>query len=441
MSILRIIGLCVLGFVLLANVVMAQEQSADASVQEADRLTKQAETLAKAGNLKDAEPLFDRALGLYEKAYGGSDGRFLNALGNQSTLRASFGMDRESVLVQIVEVCREVHGPFSREMFAHSRGLAWYYGTKKKYADSERLAREALAIWGKIHQGNIDAAVGHLVDALLAQGKHQEVEKVQLSALKMLEEAYGVDDHEILPTLIRLIDFYAGSSRPEEVTRYSRRVWAIVETLPEAVDMMGFLQLDTKLPDSKIDAVFRFLTSLSDLDRTSATPPSQVKSKARLVPPDPDRIPENAQGDLIRHGRALFSETCRLLGPEVENEKMRYTGNVMACGDCHQENGSKPCGLSLIGTARAYPSHESREDATLSLEDRINGCVQRGLNGIPLPKDGREMKAIVAYLRWLGEDASGDFGERGIATFEIPEKTYTKHEPPAPILVSQPKGI
>src|SRR5690606_4293918 len=35
---------------------------------------------------------------------------------------------------------------------------------------------------------------------------------------------------------------------------------------------------------------------------------------------------------------------------------------------------------------------------------RVNDCIERSLNGTPLPVDSREMKAIVAYLKWIGKD-------------------------------------
>jgi thiosulfate dehydrogenase len=40
----------------------------------------------------------------------------------------------------------------------------------------------------------------------------------------------------------------------------------------------------------------------------------------------------------------------------------------------------------------------------MSLAQRINGCMTRSMNGSPLPTDGREMEAIVAYLQFIGRD-------------------------------------
>ena len=37
----------------------------------------------------------------------------------------------------------------------------------------------------------------------------------------------------------------------------------------------------------------------------------------------------------------------------------------------------------------------------ISLEDRINGCFRRSMNGKPLPVDSADMKAMVAYFDWM----------------------------------------
>jgi thiosulfate dehydrogenase len=36
-----------------------------------------------------------------------------------------------------------------------------------------------------------------------------------------------------------------------------------------------------------------------------------------------------------------------------------------------------------------------------TLEDRINGCMERSMNGRALPLESREMRAFSAYVRWL----------------------------------------
>lgn len=47
----------------------------------------------------------------------------------------------------------------------------------------------------------------------------------------------------------------------------------------------------------------------------------------------------------------------------------------------------------------------------LTIEDRINNCFERPMNGKMLPYDSREMRAMVAYMRWLCEGRKVSFSD------------------------------
>ena len=51
-----------------------------------------------------------------------------------------------------------------------------------------------------------------------------------------------------------------------------------------------------------------------------------------------------------------------------------------------------------MGVSQMYPQYRGREDQVQSLEQRINGCFERSLNGKAIAVDSREMKAMVAYI-------------------------------------------
>jgi len=51
-----------------------------------------------------------------------------------------------------------------------------------------------------------------------------------------------------------------------------------------------------------------------------------------------------------------------------------------------------------------FPTYIPRENEVRTLEDRIEGCLERSMNGRPLPIDSREMKAMLAYLQFLSTD-------------------------------------
>ena len=181
-----------------------------------------------------------------------------------------------------------------------------------------------------------------------------------------------------------------------------------VGNLSEAVDQMGYLQLDKKLKNEEINNILRFLTTLADVERTTPPPIQSKAVSAAWVSPLMTDIPQGKKGALIRYGALLMTDTYAQLGPRVKDKKMRFSGNALNCTNCHLENGTKQFGLPWMGVSQAYPQYRAREDKVQGLEERINGCFERSLNGKAMATDSREMKAIVAYVNWLSKDMPKD---------------------------------
>jgi cytochrome c peroxidase len=181
-----------------------------------------------------------------------------------------------------------------------------------------------------------------------------------------------------------------------------------VGNLSKAVDQMGYLQLNKKLKDVEINNILRFLTTLSDTELTTAPPIKAKASSAAWVPPLMKDISQGEEGDLIRYGALLLTDTYAQLGPGVKDEKMRFSGNTLNCTSCHLDNGTKQFGLPWMGVSQTYPQYRGREDQIQGLEKRINGCLERSLNGKAMAADSREMKAMVAYVNWLSKDMPKD---------------------------------
>jgi thiosulfate dehydrogenase len=116
---------------------------------------------------------------------------------------------------------------------------------------------------------------------------------------------------------------------------------------------------------------------------------------------DADALPAGAWGDTVRYGRDLILHTAGLIGPEVADPAMRYAGNNLACGNCHLAGGTQRYGLPLQGVWNVFPTFIGREGEVRTLEERINGCMERSMNGRALPVGGREMKALLSYIAFL----------------------------------------
>ena len=117
--------------------------------------------------------------------------------------------------------------------------------------------------------------------------------------------------------------------------------------------------------------------------------------------PDIGKLPDDKYGQSVRQGKALMEQTYKHIGPEVKDAAKRYAGNNLACVSCHIDAGGRKFGNPWVGTFVSFPQYRGREDAISTTEERINGCMERSMNGRKLPLDSQEMKAMMSYLQFL----------------------------------------
>lgn len=134
-------------------------------------------------------------------------------------------------------------------------------------------------------------------------------------------------------------------------------------------------------------------------DAASPTAPAN-SGLERPRPPRPvTEVPDHATEE---YGRRLVAQSVELMGPDHPDPARRYSGGRLNCASCHLVTGTEPGTLTLLQTSEHYPRFSGRAGAMTDVEDRINECMQRSMNGRPLPLDSPEMIAIAAYLRSLG---------------------------------------
>ncbi len=105
------------------------------------------------------------------------------------------------------------------------------------------------------------------------------------------------------------------------------------------------------------------------------------------------------KGDLIRYGHDLIINTAKHIGKNATDPQMRFAGNELTCGNCHLNAGLQPFAAPLVSTFGTFPM--LFDDQVLTLKERINGCMQRSMNGKVLPAEGYEMEALIAYIKFL----------------------------------------
>lgn len=105
----------------------------------------------------------------------------------------------------------------------------------------------------------------------------------------------------------------------------------------------------------------------------------------------------------VKKGYYLISETSRYMGPGAAKTEDRYSGNNLACSNCHLQKGAQAGSGSWVGILERFPQFGGRGNKIGTIEDRINGCMERSMNGRMLPPDSDKLVAIVAYMNWLSE--------------------------------------
>jgi thiosulfate dehydrogenase len=129
------------------------------------------------------------------------------------------------------------------------------------------------------------------------------------------------------------------------------------------------------------------------------------------------QIPVDSSGSLIRYGYQLISNTAQFLGPKGS---VSHSTNGMNCQNCHLEAGTKPWGNNYGAVASTYPKIRARSGLKESIEMRVNDCLQRSLNGMPIDSLSKEMRGIVAYINWLGKEIPKGEKPKGSGIQDLP---------------------
>src|SRR3989304_1206201 len=67
------------------------------------------------------------------------------------------------------------------------------------------------------------------------------------------------------------------------------------------------------------------------------------------------------------------------------------------CTSCHLDNGTRALAMPWVGVYARFPQFRARSGNVDAIEDRVNDCFKRSLNGRALNPAGRDMKDIVTY--------------------------------------------
>ncbi|MGR3809407.1 c-type cytochrome [Jiulongibacter sp. NS-SX5] len=159
---------------------------------------------------------------------------------------------------------------------------------------------------------------------------------------------------------------------------------ATVLLVPAAV---GFMMFDSAWPESK--------QPISE-NRIPYTPKERFSTA-----PSEKRMMHAVNRELLEYGKELITNTAYYIG---FNGTEKQITNGLNCQNCHLQAGAKVWGNNYLSVASTYPKMRKRSAQMTNVYDRINGCLQRSLNGLPMESTEKEMRAMAAYIQWLGQD-------------------------------------
>lgn len=160
-----------------------------------------------------------------------------------------------------------------------------------------------------------------------------------------------------------------------------------------------------------------------DTSKEESGESENVGEELAYNPPSMDDLdPEDPMTETIQYGERLFNET------NVELDQ--YVGNELSCMSCHADGGLSQSS-SMVGVTTQFPQYNKRAGKVFTLEDRINGCMVRSMNGEMIDPASEEMTAMVAYLAYISEgiEQGEDIPWRMLNTMEeIPEPDIARGE-------------
>lgn len=190
---------------------------------------------------------------------------------------------------------------------------------------------------------------------------------------------------------------------PATLTHITLTGWqsVVTDSRPRSFYMPSF----ARLTDAELAEILTFVRD-SWGEGAPAVTEKQIAAARRKLGPTVDSstfetpriatLLDQPNAEQLVLGMRLNAQTRDLLPENV--------GNDMNCASCHLNAGTVAEGSPYTGVISFFPSPQPRAGREVTMEDRINGCFRRSMNGKPLQKDSDEMKAMLAYFEWMRND-------------------------------------
>jgi thiosulfate dehydrogenase len=139
---------------------------------------------------------------------------------------------------------------------------------------------------------------------------------------------------------------------------------------------------------------------VATIGRAIVRPESSALAQQQTATPRvPFRVPsENQLRDTAYRASALRGRALLLA---TRDSLPHNVGNSLRCASCHLDAGLRRDAMPWVGAFARYPQYRARSGKVDLIEDRINDCFRRSMNGTALAPAGQDMRDIVTYLAFL----------------------------------------
>lgn len=124
---------------------------------------------------------------------------------------------------------------------------------------------------------------------------------------------------------------------------------------------------------------------------------AEIAVAADPIPAPPTQYPPGELGEMVKLGEDIIMHT------NTHPLTKDLVGNKLTCASCHIDGGKATTIGTFIGTATAFPAYSAREKTVQTLQDRINNCFMRSMNGKRPIVDTKASIAMATYVTWLSE--------------------------------------
>jgi tetratricopeptide (TPR) repeat protein len=183
----------------------------------------------------EMEEYYKRAIAILEKANGPKDPQLATVLGNFARVYSMSGRDSEAVplFAREVAIKEVILGPDNPNVFTERCLLAGAQEAAQQYADAERTYQRIVSSARVQERPDRDFQVSGLYDALSRvqhiQGKNVEAEDSALRAVRVIQDARGAEDAEMMEPLGRLARLYDEEKKYSQAEQTYQRVLAVTE--------------------------------------------------------------------------------------------------------------------------------------------------------------------------------------------------------------------